>query len=82
MESLSPSSIYTLTEDLVYALPVKLMRIAVYTASGIVQISEDNDTWTNLTLNVNNEANVGSKYIQCIDDDAIVILKPIRTPAS
>ncbi len=76
----SPGSVivYTLEMDVTYPLPPKMVRIAVYTATGTLQVSSDGNTWQDVTLDANNEVNVSSKFIQCIDDDATVSVKELR----
>ncbi len=76
--SLSAGSSYTMAADTPYKLPIKLIRIAVLTVLGTIEISNDGITWTPAVLDTNNEFNTGAKYIQVIDDIAIISIKELR----
>ncbi len=76
--NLSPGSSYVLGQDVIYTLPAKTVRIAVFTVAGTIETSEDGITWQAITLNVNNEFNTAAKFIHSIDDDSTVSVKVIK----
>jgi hypothetical protein len=75
---LNPGQSFTLGEDVIYTLPAKRVRIAVYTVGGTIQTSEDGTNWQDITLDVNKEFTTVAVFIKVIDSDAIISLKASR----
>lgn len=72
MELLSPGGTYSLIENTVYALPTRACLYTFVSAGGTLEISLDNDTWFEITLDENNNFQSAGTFIRCVDDDGVI----------
>lgn len=67
---------FELQEDAVFVLPPKACLILVQTTAGTIERSLDQNTWTPVVLDDNDQFQSTSAFIRCIDDDAIISVAP------
>ena len=72
-ETLSAGPAYTLLEDVVYALPPRVVRIVV--ASGTISTSVNGSDWQTITLDSNDEFVTAAQIIRSTGDDGEVSVR-------
>lgn len=75
MNTLSAGPRYTLVTSVVYALPPRVVRIAVYTSGGTISTSIDNSNWQTITLDTNDEFVTAAQFIRSTSADSEVSVR-------
>lgn len=64
---------FSMTQNVVYALPARAVRIQ---STAVVQISPDGSTWDNLTNSETVGADAASAFVRCAGGNCVAVFKP------
>jgi len=66
---------YTLVADIVYAMPTRIVLVHVQQAGGTIEISNDNSTWSAVTLDTSEQFENAGGFIRALTTNAVVVLR-------